>query len=293
MTPLTAMSINLPAISKISAPVNAILALVIGYVLAQLTLDSLPRAAPTSRAAGVAVGAQKTGLTPQEMARDIAGAHLFGRASSGPVVKPEPTQQNAPDTKLNLTLHGVLAYDPLKSSLAIISSGGNREVVYAIGEKIVGNTTLQAVHPDRVIIRRSGKDETLRLPENIASLGVVRTAGNQSGQSGRNLQGLPRQAKELRDRLVREPSMMADLVTMRPYKRNGQLVGFRIQPKRDPELLASFGVQPGDVITSVNGIALTSNRQGITALGNLRKATSVDLIILRGGAEIPVSISLE
>ncbi len=287
------MSINLPAISKISTPVNAILALVIGYVLAQLTLDSLPRAERFTRVAGGVVGVQKAGLTPQEIARNIAGDHLFGRAGSGPVVKPEPTQPNAPDTKLNLTLHGVLAYDPLKSSLAIISSGGNREVVYALGEKIVGNTILQAVHPDRVIIRRSGKDETLRLPENVASLGVVKTVGNQSNQSSRNLEGLPRQAKALRDRLVKEPSIMADLVTMRPYKRNGKLVGFRIQPKKDPELLASFGIQPGDVITSVNGIALTSNRQGITALGSLRKAKSVDLIVLRGGAEIPVSISLE
>jgi general secretion pathway protein C len=226
------------------------------------------------------------------MAREIAGAHLFGRASATQVIEAKPTQQIAPDTRLNLSLHGVLVYNPLGSSLAIISSGGKREVVYALGEKIVGNTILQAVHPDRVIIRRSGKDETLRLPVKSV-LTVDGVAGKSLSRSSRSLGDLPSSAKDLRDRLVKDPSLMADLATMRPYKRNGKLIGFRIQPKKDPALLASFGVQPGDVITSINGIELNSNRQGIVALGKLRRAKNVDLIILRGGAEVPVSISLE
>ena len=287
------MPVNLPTTSRVSTPINALLAVLVGYVLAQLTLDMLPRAEPISSGAGGASSTYKAGLTSNELSRDIAGAHLFGRASAAPVIEVEPTQQTAPDTKLNLTLHGVLAYNPLGSSLAIISSGGNREVVCAIGEKIVGNTTLQAVHADRVIIRRSGKDETLRLPNNFPVLAVAGASAKSSSRSNANLGDLPSSAKDLRARLIKEPSLMADLVTMRPYKRNGKLIGFRIQAKKDPALLASFGVQPGDVVTSVNGIALTSNRQGIVALGKLRSARNVDLIVLRGGAEIPVSISLE
>jgi general secretion pathway protein C len=290
---LSAMPANLSTTSRISTPINALLAVLIGYVLAQLTLELLPREESVNHGVGGVSSTQKAGLTSSELAREIASAHLFGLTTAGPVLKVEPTTQVAPDTQLNLTLHGVLAYNPLGSSLAIISSGGNREVVYAIGEKIVGNTTLQAVHADRVIIRRSGKDETLRLPKNFPVLAVASAGTKLLSQSSGKLGKLPGSAKDLRNRLVKDPSLIADLVTMRPYKRNGKLIGFRILPKKDPALLASFGVQPGDVVTSVNGITLDSDRQGIAALRRLRSASNVDLIVLRGGAEIPLSISLE
>ncbi|MEM7206318.1 MAG: type II secretion system protein GspC [Pseudomonadota bacterium] len=296
MNTLASIPDNVSSLTRLSTPINVVLALLIGYALASIVLGLLDR--PTSSTAPVTqnTSGNARAASPQQVASQIANAHLFGRATAKPVVKEEPVQQDAPETKLNLTLHGVLAYDPPENALAIISSGGQRETIYAIGDKIVGNTTLRAVHADRVIIRRSGKDETLRLPEKVAALGNVQTsstttsAASSSASAGTDL---PTDPKELRDRLVKEPSMMADLVTMRPYKRDGQLIGFRIQPRKNPELLRSFGIEAGDVITSVNGTPLTSNREGITALSKLRKATSVDLLVLRAGAEIPISVSLE
>ncbi|MEM7294881.1 MAG: type II secretion system protein GspC [Pseudomonadota bacterium] len=289
---------DIAAVNRFSTPTNVVLALLIGFVAAQIVIDLLPKLVPTTATTRSVEGTTSRGVSAQSMAQEIANLHLFGKATSKPVVvESEPTNIDAPETQLNLTLHGVLAYDPPEQALAIISSGGKKETIYAIGDKIVGNTTLQAVHPDRVIIRRSGKDETLRLPEKVASLGGASTASQATqpatNASNSNLDNLPSNAKELRDRIVKEPSIMADLVVMRPYKRNGQLVGFRIQPKRDPTILRNFGIEPGDVITSVNGVALTSNRDGITALGKLRKAKSVDLVVLRGGSEVPVSVSLE
>ena len=297
MTTLPLNSFNFPEVNKITRVVNAVLALLIGYVLAQLVLDVLPR--PNTGAAPLPnlPAAQKSSASTQSIAEQIANAHLFGRASAKPVkVVEQPVQQDAPETRLNLTLHGVLAYDPPENALAIISSGGASGNIFAIGDSIVGNTTLRAVHADRVIIRRSGKDETLRLPEKVAQLNIVNTAAQPAQTSNQNVGAvgaLPGSAKELREQLIKQPSMMADLVAMRPYKRNGALIGFRIQPKRDPALLQSFGIQAGDVITSVNGIPLNSNRAGITALGQLRTATNVDLIVLRGGVETPVSVSLQ
>ncbi len=289
------MPITLPIISKLSTPINILMALLIGYVLAQLTLDLLPRPPQNTLGERTTPNQQIARVSLQGVAEKISNAHLFGRVGSAPVVKAAPVQQTVPDTKLNLTLNGVLAYNPAQKAMAVISSNGRQEEVYAIGDKIVGNTTLQAVYPDRVIIRRSGKDETLRLPDKSAALGVINTQVPETNinQSGSDLDNLPRSAKALRERLLKEPTMLTDLISLRKYKRNGEQLGFRIQPKRSPELLNSFGIQPGDVITSVNGIALNNDRQGFIALGRLRQAKSVDLIVLRGGAEIPISVSLE
>lgn len=285
-------------IGKATSLINAALALAIGYVAAVTALELLPRPAKSVQLTSPTASPRAAGNTAQATAGEIAAAHLFGTAKIAPVKKVvEKVQEDAPDTRLNLTLHGVLAYNPADSALAMISSGGGQETVYAIGDEIIGNTTLRAVYPDRVIIRRSGKDETLRLPEQVAQLSVVSQpvapeSNDQSNGQGSG-QALPSSASELRQQLLQQPTMMADLVALRPYKRNGQQVGYRIQPKRDPQLLAEFGIQPGDVITSINGITLDNNRNSLTALGQLRTASSADLMILRGGVETPLSISLQ
>ena len=293
------MPLNLPDISKATSLINAALALSIGYVLAVAALDLLPRPQQTAQISTPAsASGQRSDGSAQAIAQQVAAAHLFGTAKIVAVKKVvEKVQEDAPDTRLNLTLHGVLAYDPAESALAMISSGGGLETVYAIGEQIIGNTTLRAVYPDRVIISRSGKDETLRLPEQVAPLGQVETAEvNQNviqETTQVNSGELPSSASELRQRILQQPTLMADLVALRPYNRNGQQVGYRIQPKRDPQLMAGFGLQPGDVITAINGISLDNNRNSLTALGQLRTASSADLIILRGGVETPLSISLQ
>ena len=284
------------ALLKVSKLVNGVLALAIGYSLAVIALEALPRVAPSNPAESTRQQSAARSETPQQIAAQIARAHLLGKATVESAPKAEPVTGPIEDTRLNLTLHGVLAYTPPENALAIISSGGRNEKVFAIGDKVVGNATLSEVHPDKVIIRRAGKNEALRLPEQVAALNTVNNAPEANTQANQSAGGsidLPTNPRELRDKLVKEPSIMADLVIMRPYKRNGQLIGFRIQPKKDPALLRNFGIEPGDVITSVNGIALTSNREGITALGKLRKATQVDLMVLRGGAEIPISVSLQ
>src|SRR5690606_29240499 len=70
---------------------------------------------------------------------------------------------DAPETRLNRKLRGVLASSDPALSRAVISSG-NEEKVYAIGVTVPGGATLEAVLADRVILRRSGRLETLRLP---------------------------------------------------------------------------------------------------------------------------------
>jgi general secretion pathway protein C len=124
----------------------------------------------------------------------------------------------------------------------------------------------------------------------------IQSASNgNTNQSQQNLSQpieLPTNPRELRDTLARNPSMLGRIVAAEPYQENGKLVGYRITPKQNPEILEAQGIVAGDIITRVNNIQLNSQKQGIRALRNAVKADNLEVVILRDGIEVPITISL-
>lgn len=287
--------------SKLIKWVNRALVVAIAYAIASLTIQFIPedsgnknRSLNTGTASNSSAASQNN-LSPTQLGKHVVSSHLFGRAGSKPVEeKQQVVAKDAPETKLNLTLAGVFAYTPQELAIAIISSGGRDENVYGVGDKIVGNATLKAVFADRVIIENRGREETLKLPEDVAPIALPRANSRSTSSASASAQplDLPSTPKELRDKLVKNPSMLGKIVSATPYQENGKLVGFRLQPKQNPEILEAQGIMANDIITQVNGISLNSQKQGIRALRKLVKADNIDLTILRDGIEIPVAISL-
>jgi general secretion pathway protein C len=273
---------------------NTALVVVIAYALANLSIQFIPDSAQSSHLSFKANPIKRqnnAALNSLQVSQQIASKHLFGRAgvSENQPVEPE----DAPETKLNLVLAGVFAYQPSELALAIISSGGRGEEVYGIGDKIVGNATLKAVYEDRVIIENRGQEETLTLPDvTPIALPRVNSSTALSQQRNNTPLNLPTSPRALRDKLVKNPSMLGKIVSATPYQEGGKLLGYRIQPKQSPEILEAQGIMANDVITQVNGIDLNSQKQGIRALRKLVKAETIELTILRDGVQIPVAISL-
>ncbi|HBR98188.1 MAG TPA: type II secretion system protein GspC [Gammaproteobacteria bacterium] len=277
--------------------VNAALVAGIAYALSGLTIQLLTQSLKQDAApqqTRLQATETKSGKDPIKLSRAVASTHLFGKAGEKPVEPQVETPQVAPETRLNLTLAGVFAYQPAQMAIAIISSGGREEQVYGIGDKI-GNATLKAVYPDRVIIENRGREETLKLPEDVAPIAIPRV-NTASANNNRNNKGpveLPASPRALRDKLVKNPSMLGKIVSATPYQQGGKLVGYRLQPKQNPEILEAQGIMANDVITKVNGIGLNSQKQGIRALRKLVKADNIELTVLRDGIEVPIMISLD
>ena len=285
--------------------VNTVLIAAIGLALAALSLKFLPHddspMAANATSLNVATSNGAPAPTATELARVIASIHLFGDASqqAKPVEKAPERVEPIKDTSLNLQLAGVFASDPAESAIAIISEGSGEQSAYGIGDKINGNTSLEAVYADHVILRHRGNLEKLSLPENVQPVAMtpvqnVTASPARSAQSQGSGQpvDLPTNPRELRDTLARNPSILGRVVAAEPYQENGKLVGYRITPKQNPEILEAQGIVAGDVITRVNNIQLNSQKQGIRALRNAVKAENLEVVILRDGIEVPVSISL-
>lgn len=282
--------------------INSLLVIGIGYALAVLSLKLLPqpeiqvtRVDPTT-----ITGGQRPALDKLQLSRQIAAVQLFGNAAEPKKEEPKRKEPIA-KTKLNLKLTGVAAYEPQEKAIAIINTGGSDEAAFKVGEKIIGQTTLKAVYPDRVILDNNGREEVLELPETVTPIAVRQPAVQRQQASNVNqaqasntgpIDNLPQTPGALRDTLAKNPSMLGRIVSAEPYQENGKLRGYRITPKQNPEILEAQGIVAGDVITRVNNIELNSQKQGVRALRNAVKAQSLEVTILRDGVEIPISISL-
>lgn len=284
---------------------SRILVLLIGYVAALIALRFVPiqdtHAAAVAPVKAVSEVAAASTPTVAEIANDAARQNIFGEPGAAPV---KTVVKNVPvkDTKLNLKLLGVYTAEPAEAAMAIISSNGKPEEVFRVGETITGSAVLVEVLQNEVRIDNSGRIEKLELPESAPSTGGGTNLANLPGGNLQQSNGvasndapiqLPDSPKAIRDELVKNPAILGKLVSAVPFRENGRILGYKITPKQQNGLLANYGVLPGDVITRVNGIALANQKNAIRALRKLVKAPSIDISILRDGAELPISIALE
>ena len=92
---------------------------------------------------------------------------LFGTPEKNKAVN---KTSEAKQTKLSLTLRGVLATDDPKQGIAQIQNAKKEERHFAVNDNIFGQATLEEIYADRVIILHNGKYETLLLPEEFLNI---------------------------------------------------------------------------------------------------------------------------
>ena len=273
-------------------PVLLTLLLVIGcsYLLSQITWalipdDSSALPMPTQRV-NPAAAQKRTDYS------HISQAHLFGIYQQSAAT---PQTQDAPDTRLNLVLKGVLSAEPMSKASVIISLGKNgKEDMYSIGDQ-VASATLKEIYADRVILQRSGQLETLRMPDEFNDDFITRSAGSEqpddsSTQIDTSSPGAA--LSDIREEILANPTSFGKYAIPVPYKKNGRLIGYRLTPQGDRTLFDVVGLDPQDVVIAVNGVQLDDPAEGLKALRELQSASQVNITVLRNGAELPLQFDI-
>ncbi len=105
--------------------------------------------------------------------------------------------------------------DPAKS-IAIIAHNGLQNS-YGIGDLIDGTQAkIRQVFPDRVIIERDGRDETLMLDGEEYGKPLPKP-GNQDGK-----------LSSVRNELMGNPGKITDYLNISPVRVDGRMVGYRL-----------------------------------------------------------------
>lgn len=103
--------------------------------------------------------------------------HPFGQSNIAKLIPKNLIPETAPDTSLNLKLLGILYFNSSNNSTgssdsarALIVGPNMEEKGFRVQDILPGNVQIVAIYPDRVILKRNDKFETLRLPGQLKKL---------------------------------------------------------------------------------------------------------------------------
>ena len=207
-----------------------------------------------------------------------------------------------------MILRGTLADRDPKIGVAVIDGAGDGERAFRVGDDVLGGVKLAAVYADRVVLSRGGAEETLRLTRdtNLDPGNIVRpTPATVKGGATRSTTGAvptgnvavpavaPTELQRTVARLRDNPAELMQRVQVVPVLDNGKLSGVRVSASgADAALLAQAGLQPGDVVTAVNGQRVDSIERGQQIAAGLSGASSVRVTVLRNGKPTDVTVGL-
>jgi len=89
-----------------------------------------------------------------------------------------------------------------------------------------------------------------------------------------------------------DPVALARQVSVLPVMENGRFVGVRLVGARDVPVIAKLGLEPDDLVTAVNGIALDSPQRAQEVARSLASASAVNVTVRRNGKTETLSASL-
>ena len=258
--------------------------------------------------------AAHAGAKPALTVSEIAARNLFGQANDG-----NKPPQDAPETRLRLTLEGVFQADKPEESAAIIAEPNKPGELVIVGGKLPGNATLAEVHADRIVLRRGTVPETLRFSDQPPMLSVNRDSAPlpevpdgsndeapQAPEPVNDAPDVPAEAaadpsssaslgsvvETYREKLQQDPAGTLNALGVAPVSSSGAQ-GYRLDNIANSPYLAQTGLQPGDVVLSVNGKPVGDVQSDQAEMANIIAQGSARLEVQRGSRRFFVTASLK
>ena len=211
-------------------------------------------------------------------------------------------ERNAAETRLPLTLTGIVALTEDGLGSAVIRVNG-AEQVYAVGDSLPasGQVTLAKVMPQTIVIDNNGTYELLTLYEGVGL--VVPTTPSRAGpatQPNRAESQAPiaseaersEVAQRYRRALYESPEALASLLTVSPVQSDGAIIGYRISPSKERAAFDALGFKTGDVVTAVNGLSLSDTTNTLKLYTLMKEATEATFDMTREGGNVTINVDL-
>jgi general secretion pathway protein C len=218
----------------------------------------------------------------------------------------EGIERGARESRLELTLRGIIAFNAAGEGSAVIEYRG-RQAIYSVDDELPvgGNVVLAKVMPEQVVLDNGGTYELLRLyPPNELDAQLTGRRAIAAGDTRRAPVAaavIDRRsdaesaalAAGYRDQLYEDPQSLADLVRISAVREEGALQGYRVTPGRDRAQFEQLGFRPGDLVLAVNGLSLSDPANTMRLYQAMRSASEVSFELLRAGEAVALSVSLD
>jgi general secretion pathway protein C len=248
---------------------------------------------------------------------DILNRNIFC-STCPPIIPKEEVADNgtkAPEapqkTSLPLALMGIM-YSPgalgLRWSVAIIRDTEDKSMgAFGVGGK-VHEATLTEIQETRIYLDNAGKTEFLDLldakndssqtptPAPVAA-GTPAPGGDALSQemdrgirkTGEHSYEIQRQTLES---VLGNMNLLSRSARIVPEIKDGKSAGFRLYSVRPDGPFAKIGMQNGDVISSINGLEITSPEKALEVYAKLKSASHLSLGLERNGQKVTKDYSI-
>jgi general secretion pathway protein C len=272
--------------SRMALAINVLFVTLLAYAAARLTWNFLvpPITQQTSSVIVPDQASRSTGNLD-----NVGSTHLFGVAVTTPQVK-GPIE--APDTRLQLVLHGVFASGDPAVSMAIISEVSGKDKSYSKGDALPGGATLHEIYPDRVILSRGGNLETLRLKRESAKITIQKDSSKTSNRPVASTVYRAPELKTIQETFRSNPQEVFKQIRITPVFKDGSVTGYRFY-HNNPAVLKQMGLQPQDVITAVNGVSVNDQSALFGLMKNVGQMQELSLSVLRDGTPQELLIRID
>jgi type II secretion system protein C len=240
-----------------------------------------------------------------EQYASLRNSSLFGALSSSNVSAVKTADEKLPETTLELELLGCVASATPQTAFAVIRDKKSRaEDTYGVGDSIVAGVRLEDVRENEVVISRMGQREVLAMSFSEKSsarpdfnmFGSTRPAGFPSPLEFPS----PPAASDTAIRVVNEnlryinrAKLMEDVgsnlgqvvnqLRTSPNVVDNKPMGVKVDQVGSDPILSQSGLQPGDIVKSVNGIRVNSLDDLLAQNDRLQSAPEIRVVVERDG----------
>ena len=233
-----------------------------------------------------------------DVARIVSLAPFGGATAAG----------GLPASTLGLVLKGILMAYPPSASTALIAVGDGPAAIFGIGQTPVGDAVIEQIEVDHVILTSGGARQRLDFPEPAAIDPAAVSAAPGAGITVTPAQ--PAQTPEAAAALAMSSPIASAAAAAQQAPRvadagatpnlaaaagaagvTATSTGYRIGPNPSPEL-RRFGLQPGDVIETLNGQAVSGAANDQQLIERARSSGQARVVILREGRRLTVNLPL-
>ena len=198
-------------ISLLPKIVLAVICALIAYQVALLTWFVYP--VKKSDYNWMAPAKTSTGKVVRLSTQKLQDQHLFGRYKDNSIKIVQQEQTDAPKTRLNLTLVGIVAASEPELSSVIIEYKRVQDSYFIDSEIKGANATVTEIYSDRIIISVDGEKQTLILDG--LEKDNKRMANIENGQASSKPQSRTDKRKEIaldRHALLQNPGKLLDYI---------------------------------------------------------------------------------
>ena len=277
-----------PWLPRLLILVQWMFGLAIAYVIANTGLilmgQSGSESNSTAKASQVVNSTQS--MPPAPSLNSLIQRDLFGQSDSiGTASASAPTTP----TRLPLNLRAVFVSTDPGQSTAIISQRNNSGKLYSPGDMLPGSAKLASIEATRVILSRAGTREELAFKSDFKAKKGIQAATIAPQQAAQTSPAAPANPQsnalqQINAQLAQDPDETLEKMGVSRRSEGG----YRIGSKANQPFLAQSGLQPGDVVLSINGRPLGDINVDRLALTNLASAGSVSVELLRNGQALTI-----